>query len=306
MKSHSFYSRHRQASLLAVLALMLTACGSKEEYHWEDWNEAENVASVSIQSSEGAVETLEAGSKMGIYVIGEDGNVVWAVAEVDGNGNVILPPAALSGQAVVYTPAQPSWGAAAFNGTPRFYVESDQSDEKNFSASDLMIGTMTGVAAARGFTRGDTNMHLSLKHMLAKVVIHVVDQTGMMDFSKVTMQLLGMRNCVNVSLPDQTVETADNSIADIDMLTYNVTDRRISVTAIVPAQTIEAGEEFFLVAMRGNSRLGFLPAETVLEAGKTFVYQARYTENGPVLETSFITKWEDDGSEAILDIRTNK
>lgn len=306
MTYHSFFSFHKQASLLAAQILMLTACSSKEDYQWEYWNEAENVASVSVQSEDGTTETLEPSTTMGIYIIDENGSVTWVIAEVDEHGNVILPPKALSGQVVVCTPVQPSWGAAAFTGKQKFYVESDQSDEEYYEASDLMIGTMSSVAATRGFTRADTNLHLSLKHMLAKVVIHVVDETGMMDFGQVNMQLLGMHNRVNVSLSQQTVETVENSIADIDMLAYNSTDRRISMAAIVPAQTIGEGEEFFKVNMPGNSRLGILPSETVLEADKTFVYQVRYTENGPVLESSFITKWEDDGSETVLDIRTNK
>lgn len=306
MKYHPFFSFHRQAILLAVLVLMLTACGSKEEYQWEDWSVAENVASVSVMSEDGSTETLEPGTTMGVYIIDENGNVTWVIAEVDEFGNVILPTEALSGQAVVYTPVQPSWGAAAFTGTPKFYVESDQSDEGGYEASDLMIGTMSSAADPRGSTRAATNLHLTMKHMLAKVVIHVIDETGMMDFGLVSMQLLGTHNCVNVSLSQQTVETVENSISDIDMLAYNSTDRRISMTAIVPSQTIGEGEEFFKIDMPGNSRIGVLPTEVVLEADKTFVYQVRYTENGPVLESSFITNWEDDGSEAILDIRTSK
>lgn len=306
MKNHSFFSIHRKVSLLAVLALILTACGSKEDYQWEDWNEAENVASVSVQSEDGTTEELEPGTTMGIYIIDENGNLTWVVVEVDENGNVILPPEALSGKAVVYSPVQSSWGLAAFTGSPKFYIKSDQSDEDGYEASDLMIGTMSSGAATRGFTRAATKLRLSLKHMLAKVVIHVIDETGMMDFDQVTMELLKMRNGVSVSLAMQEVETLENSTADIDMLAYNSTDRRISMTAIVPSQTIGEGEEFFKIEMPGNSRIGVLPTETVLEADKTFVYQVRYTENGPVLESSFITKWEDDGSEAILDIRTNK
>lgn len=307
MKNHSFFSIHRKVSLLAVLALILTACGSKEDYQWEDWNEAENVASVSVQSEDGTTEELEPGTTMGIYIIDENGNLTWVVVEVDENGNVILPPEALSGKAVVYTPVQSSWGLAAFTGSPKFYIKSDQSDEDGYEASDLMIGTMSSVSGTRGAggTRG-TGLRLSLKHMLAKVVIHVIDETGMMDFDQVSMQLLKMRNGVSVSLAQQEVETLENSSADIDMLAYNSTDRRISMMAIVPSQLIGEGEEFFKINMPGNSRVGVLPSETMLEADKTFVYQVRYTENGPVFESSFITKWEDDGSEAILDIRTSK
>ena len=301
MKYHSFFLIHGQASLLVFLVLMLTACGSKEEYQWEDWSEPENVTSVSVQSGDGTMEVIDPGTKMGIYVVNENGNVIWTVSEVDGNGNMILSPAALSGNVIVYTPVQPSWGVDAFMGIPRFYVKSDQSDEESYEACDLMIGTMSNVSGTQS-----TGMRLSLKHMLAKVVIHVVDETGMMDFEQVTMQILRVRNGVSVNLAQQEVITLENSIADIDMLAYNSTDRRISMAAIVPAQTIGEGEEFFKVNMPGNSRLGILPSETVLEADKTFVYQVRYTENGPVLESSFITKWEDDGSETVLDIRTNR
>lgn len=299
MKRTLFFSSSMQTVLVAVLVMSFSACGSSEEYQWESWEENDSEFSVSVLAEDGTEESLKSGSSLGVYVVGSDGIVTWATSEVDKDGNVVLPPSALTGQAVVYTPVQPHWGADAYTSMPKFYVKSDQSTEANYDASDLMIGT------AKSATRA-TSLTLSLQHMLAKVVIHVIDETGMHDFSSSSTMLLRMDNAVTVDLSRQSTGIVEKSVADIDMLKYNATDRRISMTAIVAPQTRLSGEEFFELIVPGSRHICTFPSTAELEAGKTFVFQMRYTESGPMVEGSYIAQWENDGSEAIFDIKTNR
>lgn len=294
-------------TLLTGIAMIFTACSSSyEEYQWENWETTGSEATVSVRSEDGASEPLEAGTSIGVYVVDEEGKVTWVNATVDQYGNVVLPQEAMTGKTIIYTPVQPGWGMAAFTGTPSFYVKADQSDEEGYEDSDLMIGTATASAAARAFTRASTSVNITLKHMMAKVIVHVVDETGMMDFRTAVMSLLHMKNGVTVSLPEQSVTTIENSISDIEMQAYSITDRRLSMRAIVAPQTKEAGEELFELVIPGSRRLCVLPSEAVITAEQAYVYQVRYTEDGPVLESSYITNWDSAEEEADFTIRTDK
>lgn len=308
MKGIPSISQYGLTTLLAGITMMLSACSSSnEEYKWESWETTGNEATVSVQTENGGSELLEAGTTLGIYVVNEDGSVTWVNATVDQYGNVILPPEALTGKTIVYTPVQPGWGMAAFSSTPSFYVKPDQSDEDDYENSDLMIGTVTAsTAAARAFTRASTSVNITLKHMMAKVIINIVDDTGIMDFRSASMNLLHMKNGVTVSLPEQSVTTIENSISDIEMQAYSITDRRLSMRAIVAPQTKEAGEELFELVIPGSRRLCVLPSEAVITAEQAYVYQVRYTEDGPVLESSYITNWDSAEEEADFTIRTDK
>lgn len=307
MKGIPSISQYGLTTLLAGITMMLTACGSSEEYKWESWESTGNEATVSVQTENGGSELLEAGTTIGVYVVDENGKVTWVNATVDQYGNVVLPQEALTGKTIVYTPVQPGWGLAAFSSTPSFYVKPDQSDEEGYEDSDLMIGTATASTAdARAFTRAVTSINIRLKHMMAKVIVHVVDETGMMDFRTAVMSLLHMKNGVTVSLPEQSVTTIENSISDIEMQAYSITDRRLSMRAIVAPQTKEAGEELFELVIPGSRRLCVLPSEAVMTAEQAYVYQVRYTEDGPVLESSYITNWDSAEEEADFTIRTDK
>lgn len=293
-------SQYRQGALVASLALMLAACGSSDEYQWEMWDTGQQEGTpVSIIAEDGTEESLKAGSTLGVFVVSEDGTVTWMTVVVDKDGSIILPPEAQTGKVMAYAPEQPGWGLESFTTTQRFEVQPDQSKQADYDASDLMIGTITTATRSQ-------EVRLQLRHMLAKVVVHIVDETGAIDSDNASMRLLRMAGTVNVNLSAMQVSTVENSQIDIDMLPYNVTDRRISLAAIVAPQTIEEGVDFLEFTVAGSHRTCQLPSKTELEGNKTFVFQMRYTDEGLVPEGSYIVAWEDDGSETEFNIRTNK
>lgn len=301
MKQIPSISQYCQAFLLAVLAQMLTACGSSDEYKWEMWDSSQqDEMPVSVVTEDGVQEDLKAGSSLGLYVINDDGTVTWMTVAVDKDGNIILPPEAQSGKVIAYTPVQPGWGVEAFTTEQRFEVQSDQSRQADYDASDLMIG-MASVIKTRA-----AEVELQLKHMMAKVVVHIVDETGAIDPDKVSIRLLGMAGTVNVNLAAMSVSTVSNSLVDIDMLPYNLTDRRISMEAIVAPQTKQAGDVFLEFTVDGSHRSCPMPTTEVLEDNKTFVYQMRYGDEGLVPDGNYIVDWENDGTETEFEIRTNK
>ena len=295
-------TQYRQVTLLAVLTLTLAACSSSDDYQWDPWDytNAEK-ATVNVVTEDGATEDLGSGTTIGLYVTGDDGQVRLASATVDANGNIQIPSGALSGKVVVYAPFQPAWGESAYNSNVRFDVQSDQSDKASYEASDLMIGT----AATASKTRA-AGMELSIQHMLSKVMIHIVDETGSLDMEKMTMRLLRMEGSVSVSLSDVSVFTVENSLLDIDMLRQEANDHRITMTAIVAPQTKAEGEELFEFGTPGAQHVCRLPSHAMLEGGKTFVFQLRFTEEGLVPDSSYITNWEADEEDTDLSVRVKK
>ena len=303
MKQKRPFLRFRRVSLTAVTVLAVAACGSSEEYKWDPWDVSQNqIASVNITQEDGTTEELKTGSTIGIYVIDGNGAVSLVTATVDANGNIQLPPEAFDGRVIAYSPVQPGWNTGTFNGTPLFEVQPDQSIQADYDASDLMIGTATMTTAA---TRS-ASMELSLKHMLARVMVNVVDETGSLDTENTSMRLLRMAGSVYVSLSAMKVTTVENSSLDIDMLPYSMTDRRITMIAIVAPQTIQEGADLFEFSMAGSHRKATMTSTETLEGGKTFVFQMRYTDEGLVPDGSYVADWEVDDNDIDLNIRIKK
>ena len=302
MKQIPLTTRYWQATLLAVLTLLLAACSSSDDYQWDPWDYSNaEKATVNVVAEDGTVEDLESGTTIGLYVTGDDGQVRLVSAKVDADGSIQLPSGALSGKVVVYAPFQSAWGVEAYSGNKLFEVQPDQSDEAGYEASDLMIGTATMTSKTRA-----ASMALSMHHMLSKVMIHIVDETGALDMEKMTMRLLRMEGTVNVSLSNMSVSTVENSLLDIDMLRQGANDHRITMVAIVAPQTKAEGEKLFEFGTAGAQHICKLPSDATLEGGKTFVFQLRFTEEGLVPDSSYITNWEADDIETDLSVRVKK
>lgn len=78
-------------------------------------------------------------------------------------------------------------------------------------ASDLIAG-------ASDASNSNVTNEITLAHLLAKVVVSVVDETGNYDFKTGTsLHLLGMKNVVKVDLNALSIATVETSFANIDM-----------------------------------------------------------------------------------------
>ena len=268
---------------------LLTACSSSSDKEWIDDEEEAIAAStftINVSGGDDADSSLPAGSNIGLFVIDDgDGGVDNQRLTVDSDGNVVMPTEALSGQAIVYSPYQEDW-TDALTTAPRFDVQNDQSSETDYRASDLLIGR-----AANGT--------VSLQHVMSKVVIHIVDETGERYLEKYSVRLLNMKGGVTVYLADARVETITDSDADITMHAYDLTDRRLSLTAIVAPQSISADSELMELIYNGSNEIVYIPQPAELGSGQTFTYQFRLTETGIVFDGSSITNWQDGGEEEV-------
>ena len=261
---------------MSVMAL--TSCSSKEDEWVDDEIDEPNVVTISI-ADDGSSANLPAGSNIGLFVIGDDGNISVSNQKIvlGTGGSATLPDAALTGHVIAYSPYQEGWINALSENT-RFDVQDDQSTAEGYQASDLLIGS------------GEAGQ-FSMKHMLARVVVHITDETGDVDMKEMNVLLLNKEGSVMTDLRNAKVETIADSERDIAMYPYEISDWRLSLEAIVAPQTIAGGDEFFEFSRNGRSQIFYIPQAATLEGGKTFIYHFRLTQAGVIFDGTTITNW---------------
>lgn len=292
--------RFPSLSLLALVLLCgLTACSKQEEFEYTDdtTEKDKQVPNVVVTDENGNTSALPAASTIGVYVIDGDGNVTLQQVEVDENGHAVLPTSNQNTTMIAYTPYQEQWGEEAMSEEKEFTVQSDQSTEAGYWASDLMMGTMQTGETTRAATEGSMTLH----HMMAKVAIHIIDETGRVDLTRVATQLIDVNGSVMVDLAHQQVTTIAEKRTDISMRWEMTTDWRISYYAIVAPQSVTEGTEFFAVTLYGNRENHLIPEAATLEGGKTYTINMRLTEHGLIYDGWRITEWDEE-SERNIDI----
>lgn len=275
---------------LLGLLLICASCSDPKEFEYvdEDLSTEERVI-INVTDPNGEGETIPAGTKVAVYMMGEDGTYQLVEVVVGKDGSFVLPTAAQ--QVIAYSPQQDNWGMDALEEPQLFSVQSDQTTEENYEESDFMIGTLGQMRS--------TTQNMQFTHMLAKIVIHIMDETGANDFEQCGITLRDMRNTVWVDLSKQAVTTVEDAEADIKMQPYSVTDHRISLRAIVAPQTKLTGDKFIVFSNAGHGIRYAIPQDAELQGGKTYSFSMRLTESGLVFDGSSISDWKNEGEYAI-------
>ncbi len=279
---------------LMTCVLLFSACSDSKEFVYIDDDEDGEVTLTLIDTN-GNTNVIPSGSRVGVYMVGDDGAVTFQQEEVGGDGSLILPASARGQQLYVYSPYQDVWGTDALSGTQLFKVLSDQSTLSSFQASDLMIGSLDN--------SNSTNTSMTFSHLMAKVVIHIIDESGQVDMSQVSAELLNVYHCANIDIKNAAATTIEDEVTNIQMYPEMSTDWRLSTSAILPSQTITAGTEFFAITVYGVRQTFSLTEETVLMSGQTFTLNIRLTDQGVILDGSYVTDWEED-SEKTIEIKS--
>lgn len=287
---------------LAAVTLLLSACSKATEFEYIDEvveQPANGETNVVVTDENGNSETFTTGTTIGVYVINEDGSVSCQMVEVDEDGNAALPATGQGSTMVAYSPYQEEWGDSAIVTNPVFTVQDNQTKEESYDASDLMIGVSTSKAR----TRADISP-MTFSHMLAKVAIHVVDETGRVNLNAINAELLSLYSSVQVDLLHQAVTTLTDVRTNIRMLSEMTTDWRISSYGIVSPQEVADGTEFYAISLFGNRQTYPIPEGTTLEGGKTYTINMRLTEHGLIPDGWTIGDWDDEAENSI-DVKVN-
>lgn len=279
---------------LGISVLSFPSCSEKNEFEYHDEAASGQMVFNAIDQN-GNVSAIAQGTSVGVYVVGEDGNVTLHGLAVDGDGRVVVPTSSRSDSIVAYIPFQEGWGVDAFFSYPLFSVLTDQSIQEQYDASDLMIGSC-------GPSTGEKVDSITFRHVLSKVAIHVIDETGHLALDQISVKLLNVNHRVEVDLPQQRVMTIDKERSDILMLSKVTTDWRISSYAIVAPQDISDGTLFFTVMLNDMEFTYPIPQATTLQSGKTYTINLRLKFYGLVPDGWYITDW-DEVNETNIDVQ---
>lgn len=282
---------HTSLWLLATM-LLCNACSKADEYVYvDDTKHGDGKVAVTVTDANGNTSSLAASSTLGIYVTDADGNVTFQKVSVAQDGTIVLPTAAQGKKMVSYVPFQDAWDTEELTALNLFRIQADQSSGEGYQASDLMLTSVEAGSAVQ----------MQFTHMLAQVVIHVVDETGANDFESCGIKLRNVQDAVTVDLQELSVETVPDSYTDVVMLPFVVSDHRLSVKAIVAPQKIEAGERFIVFVNNDFASRFSIPQTADLQGGKTYTISMRLTNQGLEFVGSTVVDW-DETDEVSLDI----
>ncbi len=283
-KLPSLFHGVSMSSCWACVVLLLSACSEASEYVEPDTDQPTQRQPVIVTDENGNTSSMTEGSTIGIYTMGEDGGITLQQFVVGGDGTAVLPTTSLQSTIIAYSPYQSDWGSDIFEEYPVFTVQSNQRTQEQYEASDLMI------AVVKTSETTDTEGYC-FRHMLSKVAIHVIDDTGSLQLDQISVKLHHVNNSVLTDLAHQSVTTIGDSFSDILMLSKVTTDWRLSSYAIVPPQSVAEGTTFFTVMLSGDSYTYPIPQSVTMEGGKTYTFNARLTLEGLQQEGWFITDW---------------
>lgn len=274
----------------------MSACSETNEYVEEETSNLTKRQTATVTDENGNSSKMAEGTAIGVYMMGEDGSMTLQEVIVGEDGQAVLPTTNRWGAIYAYSPFQDDWDVNSLNENPVFTVQSNQHTQEQYNASDLMM------ASVKSSDDSDENGY-QFRHMLSKVAIHVIDETGSLQLDQISVKLHHVNNSVQTDLLHQTTTTLTEQFSDILMLSKITTDWRVSSYAIVAPQTITEGTTFFTVMLFGVNYTYPIPQTTTLIGGKTFTLNIRLTLNGLVQEGWYITDWDNE-EECNINIET--
>ena len=184
-----------------------------------------------------------------------------------------------------------------------FSVQSDQSTEDNYKASDLMVGETT----SKPVYRTTDNVTLQFKHCLSKININIKVGEGV-DANDLNDAIVTIYTRTNEATFDvqSGVITAVGSQGQAASPFVTVGDLTASgngfegMSAIIIPQDISAGSHFISIATNNQTTYRYNLPNTVnlisFEPGKAYTYNLTVRKSGLTLDNTNITDWDDGGS----------
>lgn len=288
--------------LFALTLLSATSCGNDgcdcadgSNCGNDPYRNGNGMSITATIAEDGGTTQAPQGSSLGYFLVGENGSSLSSngMLTVGQDGSLQLSENALTTEQTYtfysYSPYNTFWDDALTNDV-QFDVNTDQQSDDGNNASNLLRAQAT-------LSSGSTQV--VFRHMLAAIVIHIVDQTGNCDLSSQTraaessagVVLRDMQTSVMFNLREGTVTTIPNITSDIQAMTIDCNERRLSATAIVAPQQKSQGDTFVILRTNG-SRYSFAMLKTEeMQSGNTYTYRFELTDNGLVYLGSYITDW---------------
>lgn len=256
---------------------------------------------------------LASGNKVGVFVqVQEDKGSPYLLypnrmLSADGKGyldpgdNRLYYPSLGEISIYAYAPYHTNW--INFD-SQQFAVASDQTNDENYIASDLIYGT----PSANPVIKGSTPVVLLLEHRLAKIILNLKKSAHTaLDGAKVILhgsKLNTVFNMQNGKIADAEGEVTAIKMACFDSEIDNEPVVDYGCAAVIIPQTLEEGTTLFEIILSDKTILYYdLPERLTFESGKQYTYTVRVNSSDLTLvgEDVEIEDWAVEKKDAVLE-----
>lgn len=305
--------------VFAAAVIALAACSSEEE-NVQSWNGEIRLSAVNVvqtRAAQGIQSTaFDEGEKIDVFI---NENATTPSIEypqplvyTSGTGGVLTtsdeqyyPQSNGVNIFAVYPSGVAGTNVNATN--VAFAVESDQSEEDAYKASDLMVGA----PANNPVSKTSGTVQLTFKHCLSKINININAGDGITetDLQGATVTILNTTTggTFNVQTGVVTANGAQAAATPITAGTLEVREDTgvQGISAIIVPQTVSAGRQFISIRYGGDQQTPAtelfytLPqaADVDFAAGYSYTFNITAKKSGLTLDGSTITNWQDYGDE---------
>lgn len=184
---------------------------------------------------------------------------------------------------------------AQFNTAFTFSVQSNQSSDANYNASDLMFAT-----GSDNVTEASPTVTLSFEHRLSKIVLDL-KAAGLED---AIVSLTGVALTANLGGAFGGAVYSSASGAAEEIILKEATNTSTKVCGIIPPQSISADAPFFKVVVGGETYTACLPAEmTSFESGYAYTFNINMDRHVISVTTASISAWKSGGDAFDIDVQ---
>ena len=188
-----------------------------------------------------------------------------------------------------YAPYNSAW-TGKLNEAQTFAVQTNQTADADYLASDLLYGTPQNNAVAAS----ENAVQVQFKHKLTKINLAFNTEGTEIDLKGATVSLANVMTQTTINLSDGTLGTS-TAPADVTVAKFASDATRFAASAVIVPYTTTAGDQFVRVQLEdGTTYEANISSAFTFETGKQYTYTATFTENGLELKLqSTIEGWED-------------
>lgn len=257
-------------SVMFLFAWMNTACTNDLQDI-----DAERTTTLTLTSQMAATRSLSAsiqstqianGVQVGVFATA--GDIDNHVLTANGDGTftgvaMTVPTSTLLIDVYAYAPYQSGWTPDAAN---TFSVQTDQSSDEGYLASDLLWGSKTGVSVAT------TAANITFVHKLSKVKVVIAKKSGAnLTLTGATVSIVNTKVSSTLMPSDGTLGEASGDAQDILMATLN-SESTATIGAVVVPQTIAENSSFLKIILNNNKTFFVkLNTSVTFQSGKSYV-----------------------------------
>ena len=258
-------------SVMTTLFWMFTAC-SKDL----DGIDTERTTTLTLTSQMAATRGINTsiqstqianGVQVGVFATAGDINNHVLTANGDGaftGGAMTIPTSTSLIDVYAYAPYQSGWTSDTAN---TFSVQTDQSSDESYLASDLLWGSKTGVSVVT-----DAAANIIFVHKLSKVKVVITKKSGAnLTLTGATVSIVDIKVSSTLKPSDGTLGEASGDAQNILMATLN-SESTATIGAIVVPQTIAENSPFLKIVLN-NSKIFYVKLNTsvTFQSGKSYV-----------------------------------